>query len=117
MRGAKKAREDLDKLVYGLIKERRKRPEYDIKSYDDLLTRLLQTQDTTTESMPKEGSKSTSTSSTGATSPPSGMSDRQVRDEVMTILLQVTKQLLTHSRGHSIFYLKIPILRKSFYTS
>ena len=87
VRGAKKAREDLDKLVYGLIKERRKRPEYDIKSYDDLLTRLLQAQDTTTESMPKDGGKSTSTSSTGATSPPSGMSDRQVRDEVMTIFI------------------------------
>jgi cytochrome P450 len=87
VRGAKKAREDLDKLVYGLIKERRKRPEYDIKGYDDLLTRLLQAQDTTTESMPKDGSKSTSTSSTGATPPPSGMSDRQVRDEVMTIFI------------------------------
>jgi cytochrome P450 len=85
LRGAKKARENLDKLVYGLIKKRRKRPEYDIKSYDDLLTRLLQAQDTTTESMPKDGSKSTSTSSTDAIPPPSGMSDRQVRDEVMTI--------------------------------
>jgi cytochrome P450 len=87
MRGAKKAREDLGKFVYGLIKKRRKRPEYDIKSYDDLLTRLFQAQDTTTESMPKEGSKSTSNSSTDATSPPSGMSDRQVRDEVMTIFI------------------------------
>jgi cytochrome P450 len=37
--------------------------------------------------MPKDGGKSTSTSSTGATSPPSGMSDRQVRDEVMTIFI------------------------------
>jgi cytochrome P450 len=37
--------------------------------------------------MPKEGSKSTSNSSTDATSPPSGMSDRQVRDEVMTIFI------------------------------
>src|SRR6185437_10822372 len=87
VRGAKKAKEDLDKLVYCLIKESRKRPEYDIKRYDDLLTRLLKAQDTTTESMPKEGSKSTSTSSTGATSPPLGMSDRQVRDEVMTIFI------------------------------
>jgi cytochrome P450 len=87
VRGAKKAREDLDKLVYGLIRERRKRPEYDIKSYDDLLTRLLQAQDTTTESIPKDGSKSTSTSSTDSTSPPSGMSDRQVGDEVITIFI------------------------------
>jgi cytochrome P450 len=34
-----------------------------------------------------KGDKSVSTSSIGATSPPSGMSDKQVRDEVMTIFI------------------------------
>jgi cytochrome P450 len=85
VKGAKKARGDLDKLVYDLIKERRERQESDIKSYDDLLTRLLHAQDTISKSMPTDGDKSTST--TGATSPTSGMSDKQVRDEVMTIFI------------------------------
>jgi cytochrome P450 len=84
VKGARKAREDLDKLVYGLIKERREKSESNIKSYDDLLTRLLQAQDTT-ESIPTAGSKSPSTSSPATSF--SGMSDKQVRDEVMTIFI------------------------------
>ena len=94
VKGAKKAREDLDKLVYGFIKERRERPESDSKSYDDLLTRLLQAQDTA-GSTPTAGGKSTSSitigenasNSTTDTSSHSGMSDKQVRDEVMTIFI------------------------------
>ena len=84
VKGARKAREDLDKLVYGLIKERREKSESNTKSYDDLLTRLLQAQDTT-ESIPTAGSKSPSTS--GPATSFSGMSDKQVRDEVMTIFI------------------------------
>ena len=34
VKGARKAKEELDKLVYGLIKERRQRPESNVKSYD-----------------------------------------------------------------------------------
>lgn len=82
VKGARKAREELDELVYGLIKERRQGPEYAVKSYDDLLTRLLQAQDTT-ESRPTFDSKSTSSTATAS----SGMSDTQVRDEVMTIFI------------------------------
>jgi cytochrome P450 len=82
VKGARKAKEELDKLVYGLIKERRQRPESNVKSYDDLLTRLLQAQDTT-ESRPDAGIKSTS----GTASASSGMSDTQVRDEIMTIFI------------------------------
>ena len=81
VKGARKARDELDELVYGLIKERRQGPEY-VKSYDDLLTRLLQAQDTT-ESRPTFDSKSTSSTATSS----SGMSDTQVRDEVMTIFI------------------------------
>jgi len=82
VKGARKAREELDDLVYGLVKERRQAPEYGVTSYDDLLTRLLQAQDTT-EPKPTFGSKSTSITAT----PSSGMSDTQVRDEVMTIFI------------------------------
>jgi cytochrome P450 len=89
VKGAKKAKENLDKLVYGLITERREsyEKESDTKSYDDLLTRLLHAQDDTiTKSSQTDGVKSTrNTSITSAT--PSEMSDKQVRDEVMTIFI------------------------------
>src|SRR5437899_5154416 len=77
-----KAKKEIDKLVYYLIKEKRQAPEYGAKSYDDLLTRLLQAQDTS-ESRPTFDSKSTSSTATSS----SGMSDTQVRDEVMTIFI------------------------------
>jgi cytochrome P450 len=79
VKGARKAKEELDKLVYGLIKERRQRPESDVKSYDDLLTRLLLAQDTI-EPRPGAGTGGTDSAS-------SGMSDKQVRDEIMTIFI------------------------------
>lgn len=82
VKGARKAKEELDKLVYGLIKERRQRPESNVKSYDDLLTRLLQAQDSA-EYGPDTGNKRTS----GPASASSGMSDMQVRDEIMTIFI------------------------------
>ncbi|MBV9668503.1 MAG: cytochrome P450 [Nitrososphaeraceae archaeon] len=90
VKGAKKAKEDLDKLVYGLIRERREsyEKESDTESYDDLLTCLLHAQDdTVAKSLQTEGgSKSVSnTSITGATA--YGMSDKQVRDEVMIIFI------------------------------
>ena len=89
VKGAKKAKENLDKLVYGLITERREsyENESDTKSYDDLLTRLLHAQDdTATKSSQTDRGKTTSNASiTGTTA--SGMSDKQVRDEVMTIFI------------------------------
>jgi cytochrome P450 len=78
VKGAKKAREKLDKLVYSVIKERRKGFESNIESYNDLLTRLLQAQDSTVENM---------TSANDTSGSFSRMSDMQVRDEVMTIFI------------------------------
>jgi len=78
VKGARKAREKLDKLVYSLIKERREGFESNIKSYNDLLTHLLQAQDSTVDNI-------TSTSDTSRSF--SRMSDIQVRDEVMTIFI------------------------------
>ncbi len=101
MKGARKAREKLDKLVYGLIKERREGLESNIKSYDDLLTRLLRAQDATESS----SVDITSTSISGiATS--SRMSNTQVRHEVMTIFIAGHETTL-NALGHSIFFLKI----------
>src|ERR687887_1895765 len=44
-RGAREAKKELDSLVYGLISDRRHQQESGNKSYDDLLSRLLQVQD------------------------------------------------------------------------
>jgi cytochrome P450 len=82
VKGAREARETLDRLVYSLIKERRKGFESKIKSYDDLLTRLLQAQDATGSAPTSNNNKSTGTTFSSA-----GMSDKQVRDEVMTIFI------------------------------
>jgi cytochrome P450 len=59
----RRARADLDRIIYGMIAERRRRPE----DRGDLLSMLLMAQDL-------EGDGS-------------GMTDRQVRDEAMTIFL------------------------------
>ncbi|MFZ0512052.1 MAG: cytochrome P450 [Candidatus Nitrosopolaris sp.] len=72
VKGARQARKKLDKLVYSLIKERREGVENNVKNYDDLLTRLIQAQDMT---------------QSGSTDNITGMSDTQVRDEVMTIFI------------------------------
>lgn len=85
VKGARKARETLDKLVYGLIKERRDGLESNVKSYNDLLTRLLQARDAT-GSMPTVNNTSTGPNGI-APSSASIMSDKQVRDEVMTIFI------------------------------
>src|SRR5215831_13800593 len=79
VKGARQAREKLDKLVYSLIKERR---ESNVKNYDDLLTRLIQAQDSTRSG---STSKMTANSTTGVST--LRMSDKQVRDEVMTIFI------------------------------
>jgi cytochrome P450 len=82
VKGARQARKKLDKLVYSLIKERREGLGSNVKNYDDLLTRLIQARDST-----QSGStnKITENSTTGMSS--LGMSDTQVRDEVMTIFI------------------------------
>ena len=85
VKGSRKATETLDKLVYNLIKERREGLESNVKSYDDLLTRLLQAQDAT-ESGPTVNNTTTSPRGT-ALSSATRVSDKQVRDEVMTIFI------------------------------
>ena len=94
-RGARKAKGELDSLVYGLISERRHPPPQqgsDNKGYDDLLTRLLEAQDSDLAS-------STSPNSGSVQSPSNGkMSDKQVRDEVMTMFIaghETTSNALT----------------------
>jgi hypothetical protein len=85
---ARQAREKLDKLVYSLIKERR---ESNVKNYDDLLTRLIQAQDSTRSG---STSKMTANSTTGMST--LRMSDKQVRGDDHI-----------YCSGHSIFFLKI----------
>jgi cytochrome P450 len=79
-RGAREAKKELDSLVYGLISDRRRQQESDNKNYDDLLSRLLQAQDSNNSAGPIS-SNSAQSSSNGK------MSDKQVRDEIMTIFI------------------------------
>jgi cytochrome P450 len=78
-RGAREAKKELDSLVYGLILDRRHQQESDNKSYDDLLSRLLQAQDS---NLAGPGSPNSAQSSSNGK-----MSDKEVRDEVMTIFI------------------------------
>jgi cytochrome P450 len=83
-RGAREAKEQLDSLVYGVISDRRRRrqqEESDNKGYDDLLSRLLQVQDSNLADPGSPNSGAQFSSSNGK------MSDKQVRDEVMTIFI------------------------------
>jgi cytochrome P450 len=76
VKGARDAKAELDSLVYQLIADRRKRQEQDSNDdggknyYEDLLSRLMQAQDSDSPNSNQEK-----------------MSDKQVRDEVMTIFI------------------------------
>ena len=93
-RRAREARKELDSLVYGLISDRRQQEESDNdKRYDDdLLSRLMQAQESNiADHVGHNGFPSTSTSN-------EKMSDKQVRDEVMTIFIaghETTSNALT----------------------
>lgn len=83
VRGAREAKKDLDDLVYGLIADRTRRHHQQQESdHDDkdLLSRLMQAQDSITTST--KSSQSQSDNNTNGR-----MSNRQVRDEVMTIFI------------------------------
>jgi cytochrome P450 len=83
VRGAREAKKDLDDMVYGLIAERTRRHHQQQESdHDDkdLLSRLMQAQDSITTST--KSSQSQSNNNTNGK-----MSNRQVRDEVMTIFI------------------------------
>ncbi len=85
VKGAREAKEKLDELVYGLIRQRREAIQSKINSYDDLLSRLLQAQDNG-KSSSRGTTASAGTGSNFDSSSP-GMSDKQARDEVMTIFI------------------------------
>jgi cytochrome P450 len=92
-RRAREARKELDSLVYGLISDRRQQEESDNdKRYDDLLSRLMQAQESNiADHVSHNGVPFTSTSN-------EKMSDKQVRDEVMTIFIaghETTSNALT----------------------
>ena len=57
VRGAREAKKDLDDLVYGLIADRTRRrqqqSDHDDGEYDDLLSRLMQAQDSITTTYPR----------------------------------------------------------------
>jgi cytochrome P450 len=81
-RGARKAKKELDLLVYGLISDRRRHQQQeksDNKRYDDLLSRLVEAQDSNLAGHASLGSAQSSANGK--------MSDKQVRDEVMTIFI------------------------------
>src|SRR5918992_385626 len=89
-RGAREAKKELDSLVYRLISDRRRHRQQESDNnnngYDDLLSRLLQAQDSNLAG--PASSKGGAQSSTSSSPSPDGkMSDKQVRDEVMTIFI------------------------------
>jgi len=69
----------LDDLIYGIIAERRRAP----LSGDDLLTRLMRAQDAENE----ESTTAPTEQESRATADTRGMSDRQLRDELITLLI------------------------------
>jgi cytochrome P450 len=81
------AKKELDSLVYGLISDRRQQQDESNsnsdgrKRYNDLLTRLLEAQDSDASQVGPSNASSSSLPIGGT------MSDRQVRDEVMTIFI------------------------------
>lgn len=89
--GAREAKKELDSLVYRLISDRRRHQQEsdnddDNKNgNDDLLSRLLQAQDSNLAG--PASSNGGAQSSSSSTSPDGKMSDKQVRDEVMTIFI------------------------------
>jgi cytochrome P450 len=86
-RGAREAKKELDSLVYRLISDRRRHQQESDNNnsnngYNDLLARLLQAQDSNLA-----GPASSNGGAQSSSSPDGRMSDKQVRDEVMTIFI------------------------------
>jgi len=121
-RGAREARKELDSLVYRLISDRRRgQQESDDNNnsnnngYDDLLSRLLEAQDSSSAGPVASSNGGSVQSSSSSLSPNGKMSDKQVRDEVMTIFIaghETTANALTWT-----FYLlsQYPDVEKKLY--
>jgi cytochrome P450 len=87
-RRARQAKKELDSLVFGLISDRREQEESGSNNrYDDLLTRLLQAHDSNAGLAGPDGAFSTSRLASSRSTSYGKMSDKQVRDEVMTIFI------------------------------
>ena len=95
---AREARKKLDSLVYGLISNRRQQEESGNEMrYDDLLSRLMQAQESNTANH-VSNNDIPSTSMSPIPTSNGKMSDKQVRDEVMTIFIaghETTSNALT----------------------
>ncbi|MDQ5843625.1 MAG: cytochrome P450, partial [Thermoproteota archaeon] len=100
-KGARKAKEELDSLVYSLISKRRHshQQDSDNKGYDDLLSKLMEAQDSSPTNIAPPGSSRGGDGGEAAQTKSNGkMSDKQVRDEVMTIFIaghETTSNALT----------------------
>jgi cytochrome P450 len=100
-KGARKAKEELDSLVYSLISKRRHsyQQDSDNKGYDDLLSKLMEAQDSSpTNTASPSSSRGGAGSGAAQTTSNGKMSDKQVRDEVMTIFIaghETTSNALT----------------------
>ncbi|MDQ5842956.1 MAG: cytochrome P450, partial [Thermoproteota archaeon] len=100
-KGARKAKEELDSLVYSLISKRRHshQQDSDNKGYDDLLSKLMEAQNSGPTNTASPGSSRGGDGGGAAQTRSNGkMSDKQVRDEVMTIFIaghETTSNALT----------------------
>ncbi|HEY6756901.1 MAG TPA: cytochrome P450 [Nitrososphaera sp.] len=92
-RGAREAKKELDSLVYRLISDRRKQQQQSDNNnnnnsgYDDLLFRLLEAQDSNLAGPAAAASSNSGGAQPSSSSPNGKMSDKQARDEVMTIFI------------------------------
>src|ERR671931_2343044 len=86
VKGAREAKKELDNLVYELIAHRREQQESarDNTTYNDLLSRLMQTQNSTDPTSTTDAKNLLHLSDSDTNGK---MSDKQVRDEVMTIFI------------------------------
>ena len=96
VRGAVKAKNEVNSIVYGLIKKRREKLLKKGNEFNDLLTKLVEARD-------PDAPENVSDSAAAA----GRMSDQQVRDDVMTIFLPVMRPLQMLSLGQFICFLRI----------
>jgi cytochrome P450 len=90
-KGAREAKQELDSLVYGVISDRRRHNDKQPgagdsnNAYNDLVSRLLDAQEDS--NLPGSAPPPPPSTAGAQLSPDGKMSDKQVRDEVMTIFI------------------------------